>query len=405
MPGAAAAAASPGQPVAWVGTWAAAQIAPAATGQSHTGFKNVTVRDIVHTSAAGSQIRIRVSNVFGAKPLTLNDVRVAVRHGGAETVGGSSHQVTFAGADKVTIPAGRREFSDPVRMAVSAGQDLAVSIYVKAATGPATWHPGAIATSYYSKAGDHSGVTGAVYYPNKIGAWYFLDGVDVVNPNLAGALVTFGASTTDGVGSTANANERYSDDLAHRMLGLPEGQRLSVINAGISGNQLLIDSKTSGQSGLNRFYRDAINQSGVRAIMIWEGTNDIGDHPGLAASQLTDAYLSLIAQAHALGIAVIGATLQPDEGASYYTPAGNQVREAVNRWIRTGGALDAVVNFDSVLRDPFDPNELWPPYDSGDHLHPNDAGYQAMVDSINPSPFERLIMGVDQRLRGNKAVG
>jgi len=282
VPGyAAAAAASPGQPVTWVGTWAAAQVVPAATGLSHTGFKDVTVRDIVRASAGGSQIRIRVSNVFGAKPLALSDVRVALRRGGAQTVAGSSHRVTFGGKDTVTIPVGKREFSDPVKLSVGAGQDLAVSIFVRAATGPATWHPAALATSYYSTAGDHSGATGAADYPNKIGAWYFLDGVDVVNSNLAGAVVTFGASTTDGVGSTANANERYPDDLARRMLSLPDGERLSVLNAGISGNQLLYDNGTSGESALSRFYRDAINQSGVRAIIIWEGTNDIGDHPGI----------------------------------------------------------------------------------------------------------------------------
>jgi lysophospholipase L1-like esterase len=377
---------------------------PAATGLSHTGFRNVTVRDIVRTSAGGSQIRIRVSNVFGAKPLTLSDVRVALRRGGAQTAA-SSHRVTFGGKDAVTIGVGKREFSDPVKMSVGAGQDLAVSIFVRAATGPATWHPAAIATSYYSTAGDHSGASGAADYPNKIGAWYFLDGVDVVNSNLAGAVVTFGASTTDGVGSTANANERYPDDLARRMLSLPDGERLSVLNAGISGNQLLYDNGASGESALSRFYRDAINQSGVRAIIIWEGTNDIGEHSGIEANQLIDAYLPLIQQAHDYGIAVIGATLQPDEGAGYYTPEGNKVRDTVNRWIKSSGEFDGVVNFDAVLRDPFDPAELAPADDSGDHLHPNDAGYQAIADSINPPLFERLIMNVSRRLRGSRSAG
>ena len=397
--------ASPGHPVAWVGTWAAAQVAPAATGLSHTGFKDVTVRDIVRASAGGSQIRIRLSNVFGAKPLALSDVRVALRRSGAQAVAGSSHRVTFGGKDTVTIPVGKREFSDPVKLSVGAGQDLAVSIFVRAATGPATWHPAALATSYYSTAGDHSGATGAADYPNKIGAWYFLDGVDVVNSNLAGAVVTFGASTTDGVGSTANANERYPDDLARRLLSLPDGKRLSVLNAGISGNQLLFGNGTSGESGLSRFYRDAINQSGVRAIIIWEGTNDIGDHSGIEANQLIDAYLLLIQQAHDYGIAVIGATLQPDEGAGYYTPEGDKVRDTVNRWIKASGEFDGVVNFDAVLRDPLDPAELMPAYDSGDHLHPNDAGYQAIVDSINPSLFEQLVINVSRRLRGSRSAG
>ena len=205
-----------------------------------------------------------------------------------------------------------------------------------------------------------------------------------MNPAIAGAVVAFGASTSDGVGSTLNGNERYTDDLARRLLQLPAGQRMSVLNAGVSGNQLLADSKgTAGQSALNRFYRDAITQTGVRVIILWEGTNDIGEHSGIQASQLIDAYLQLIAVAHSRGIAVVGATLQPDQGASYYTPQGNQVRRAVNHWIRTSGAFDAVADFDAVLRDPQDQAAMLPAYDSGDHLHPNDAGYQAIASSID----------------------
>ena len=371
-------------PLAWVGTWAAAQVTPAATGLSHTGFKDETVRDIVRTSVGGSEIRLRISNVFGTKPLTINDVRVALSGTGAAMLAGSSHRVTFGGRDTVTIPVGKREFSDPVKLGVGAEHDLTVSIYAKQATGPATWHPAAIATSYYSTVGDHTAAAGAAAFPHKIGAWYFLDGVDVVNPAVGGAVVAFGASTSDGVGSTLNGNERYTDDLARRLLQLPAGLRMSVLNAGISGNQVLADSKgTAGQSALNRFYRDAIQQTGVRVIILWEGTNDIGEHPGINAAQLIDAYLQLIAMAHSRGIAVIGATLQPDQGASYYTPQGNQVRRAVNHWIRSSGAFDAVADFDAVLRDPQDPAAMLPAYDSGDHLHPNDAGYKAIANSIN----------------------
>jgi lysophospholipase L1-like esterase len=203
-------------------------------------------------------------------------------------------------------------------------------------------------------------------------------------------VVTFGASTTDGVGSTTGGNESYPDDLARRLLTLPDGQRLSVLNAGISGNELLYDNGTSGQSALTRFYRDAIEQSGVKVIVIWEGTNDIGDHPDISPRDLTDAYVQLITLAHAHGIAVVGATLQPDQGAAYYTPQGNRVREAVNRWIEHSGDFDAVLNFDAVLRDPFDPAELLPAYDSGDHLHPNDVGYQAIVNAIDPKLFAQL---------------
>jgi lysophospholipase L1-like esterase len=395
---AAAIATNPAAPasLAWVGTWAAAQVAPGPAGVSHIGFRDQTVRDVVHISAGGSEVRIRISNVFGTRPLRIADVRVAVRQGnGALIMPGTSHRVTFGGKYQVTIPVGQREFSDPVRMGVGAGQNLAVSIFVKSATGPATWHPAAIASSYYSTFGDYSAAAGtaAAAYRHRIGAWYFLDGVDVVNPAVNGAVVTFGASTSDGVGSTLNANERYPDDLARRLLGLPAGLRLSVLNAGVSGNQLLAGGSTAGPSGLSRFYRDALAQTGVRVVIVWLGTNDIGDHPDMTAQQVIDGYLQLIAAAHARGVAVVGATLQPDQGANYYTSRGNRVREEVNRWISTSGAFDAVADFDAVLRDPFNPAELLPAYDSGDHLHPNDFGYQAIADSIDPWTLGGLAIG------------
>jgi lysophospholipase L1-like esterase len=381
------------QPGPWVGTWEAAQVRHARFGPSETGFTDQTVRDVVHLSVGGVDVRIRVSDVFGMGPLHINDVRVALSAGGARTVPGTSRRVTFDGKDQVTIPAGHREFSDPVRMRVGNGQNLAISIFFRHATGPATWHPVAITRSYYSTPGDHSAAVSGADFPHSVGAWYFLDGVDVVNPSVYGAVVTLGPSTTDGVGSTVGANERYPDDLARHLLGLPAGLRLSVLNAGLSGNQLLTNGGTAGQSALERFDRDVLEQTGVRVVIIWEGTNDIGDHAYMTARRLIAGYRRLIAEAHAHGVAVVGATLQPDEGARYYRPHGNEVREQVNRWIRTSGAFDAVADFDAVLRDPADPLELRPAYDSGDHLHPSDAGYLAIADSINPWLLADLALG------------
>jgi lysophospholipase L1-like esterase len=382
---AAGAAAVGGHQSSWVGTWEAAQVQPGTSGLSATGFTDQTVRNIIHTSAGGQEIRIRLSNVFGTAPLVINDVHVALRQQGAATVPGTTRQVTFGGSRKVVIPPGTREFSDPVHLRVAAESDLAVSIYFRQPSGPTTWHPDAISTNYYSTTGDHSAETSADSYSHTDTSWFFLDGVDVINPAIQGAVVTFGPSTTDGDASTLDANERYPDDLARRLLNLPPGDQLSVLNAGISGNQLLADSGTSGQSALHRFLRDAVEQSGVRAIIIWEGTNDIGNNPNLTLSDFTSAYEQLIQQAHDQGIRVIGATLQPDEGAGYYTAEGNTLREAVNNWILTSGAFDGTTDFSTVLEDPANPAQLLPAYDSGDHLHPNDAGYQAIADSIGLS--------------------
>ncbi|HEY1702231.1 MAG TPA: SGNH/GDSL hydrolase family protein [Trebonia sp.] len=367
----------------WVGTWESAQVEPGASGLSATGFTDQTVRDIIHTSAGGREIRIRLSNVFGSTPLVVSDVHVALRASGAATEPGTTRQVLFGGRTSVTIPAGQREFSDPVRLAVAAETDLAVSIYFEQPTGPTTWHPEADGTNYYSTAGNHSADTSATAYTNTDSSWYFLDGVDVVNPSVKGAVVAFGPSTTDGNASTPNANERYPDDLARRLLALPRGQQMSVLNAGISGNELFADTGTDGEAAPARFLRDAIDQTDVKAIIIWEGTNDILGNPDLPLSDFESVYEQLIAIAHAHGIKVIGATLQPTEGTGGWTAEGNALRESVNNWILTSGAFDGTADFSTVLEDPASPSQLLPAYDSGDHLHPNDTGYQAIADSID----------------------
>jgi lysophospholipase L1-like esterase len=379
----------------WVGTWEAAQVGPRTTGLSDVGFTDQTIRDIVHTSAGGGEIRIRISNVFGTRPLRIDDVRVALGGPGAQTVTGTSHRLTFGGNYQVTIPAGAREFSDAVRMRVGADEDLDVSMFVKGASGPTSWHPAAISASYYSVPGDHTMDADGTKFTHQIHASYFVDGVDVINPAVGGAVVTFGASTTDGLGSTFGANESYPADLARSLLGLPPGLALSVLNAGILANQLLASGPASGPSGLARFSRDALAQSDVRVIIVWLGTNDIDFHRTTTAGQMIGAYEQLIAAAHARGIAVVGATLQPEEGATSFTEHGNRVREEINRWIRHSREFDAVADFDMVLRDPQNPDQLLPAYDSGDHLHPNDAGYQAIADSIDPWQLAGLALAGD----------
>jgi lysophospholipase L1-like esterase len=384
LPGSGAATSSPNDRKSdgWVGTWASAQVEPGTTGLSSTGFNDQTVRDIIHTSVGGTEVRLRISNTFGTEPLVVTAVDVGIRSSGAAIEAGTNRQATFGGSDSITVQPGEDALSDPVTLKVSARQDLAVSIYFTGSTGPATWHPDALSTNYYaagSEAADSSGTP----FTNADTSWYFLDGVDVYNPRVNGAVVAFGPSTTDGDASTTNANERYPDDLARRLLQLPAGEQMSVLNAGISGNELLTDAGTDGAAGVARFFRDVVQQDGVRDVIIWEGSNDIGNQPTLNASELTDAYQELIAIAHQYGIKVIGATLQPDQGAGYYTTEGNTTREAVNNWVRTSGAVDGVADFSTVLQDPADTDELLPAYNSGDSLHPNDAGYQAIADSID----------------------
>jgi lysophospholipase L1-like esterase len=382
----------------WIGTWSCAQVGGADSGQSRDGFRDQTLRSIVRISAGGSAVRIRLSNMFGDRPLMVGAAHVALRRTGAATVPGTSCAVTFAGRRTAVVPAGQRVFSDPVPLRTEDGTDLAVSLSLPGATGPASWHPAALTTSYQAEGAGHGADADGRAFTRTSQSWYFLDGVDVVNPSLRGAVVAFGPSTTDGIGSAPDANERYPDELARRLLKLPDGERMTVLNAGIAGNRLLSDNGICGPSALNRFVRDAVQQSGVRAVILWEGTNDVATRPGLDLGTVAGAYTRLIEAAHASGLTIIGATLQPHEGAGFYSHAGNRLREAVNEWIRWSGAFDDVADFDRVLLDPRHPRRLLPAFDSCDHLHPGHCGYDAIADAV-----DLAALAGENRLRGQVA--
>jgi lysophospholipase L1-like esterase len=290
--------------------------------------------------------------------------------------------VTFGGQDSVTIPVGDEVVSDPVRMRVGEEQDLVVSAFFPQATGPTTWHFEAESTSYISQPGDWTAEPGGSPYQTEIPSWFYLDGVDVSRGPVAGTVVAFGDSITDGHFSTIDANGRWPNWLALRI------PRYAVINEGIGGNEILNDTPSSGVSALHRFARDVLDQPGVTDVIFLEGINDIGvgntTGPYVSATQIEAGMQTLINEAHAHGIKIFGGTLTPFEGASYYNAAGEAEREAVNQWIRTSGAFDGVVDFDAAVRDPSDPLRLNPIYDTGGgHLHPNDLGYKAMADAIN----------------------
>ena len=391
----------------WVTSWSASPQDPMPGTLGMAGFHDQTVRDLIFPSVGGNTIRLELTNAFGRSPLQVGRVTVAVAGLGAGVVPGNIHPVSFGGSVSVRIPAGEEVLSDPVGMQVSALQELTVSIYLPGRTGVATVHSDAQQVNWVSTAGDHAAEAEADAFMIPTQSWYYLSGLDVRSSRAAGTLVAFGDSITDGVQSTIGGNDRWPNDLARR-LDTVLGPTLSVADEGIGGNRVLAASRCCGASAEARFARDALDQPGVRDVIVLEGINDIGFTTGplhsdaeltparitpgltpariiagLTPARIIAGYRDLIAQAHARGVRIFGATLLPYRGAGYYSLAGETIREAVNAWIRTSGAFDGVIDFDAVMRDPADPLRLNPAYDSGDHLHPNDAGYQAMADAIN----------------------
>lgn len=352
-------------------------------------FDNRTIRMVVHSSVAGSDARITLSNRYSPEPLDVGAADVAVQASGGTAKPGSTRHITFGGSDHVTIPAGEEAISDIVPIPVEAEQNLLVSLYIPGATGMSTWHSDAFDTTY-TALGDHSGDDSATAFTATTTSWYYLAGLDVLASTANGTVVAFGDSITDGYHSSTGTYTRWPDFLGRRLAAAPGPQRLSVVDAGIGGNRVLTDVPNlwQGVSALKRFGHDALGRPGVTDVILFEGINDIGNNAGpdggpLTAQHLIDGYRTLIDAAHAAGVCVIGATLMPDKGNGYYTPAAEAIRQGVNDWIRTGGAYDGVIDFDAAMRDPADPSALNPAYDSGDHIHPNDAGMKAMSESVD----------------------
>jgi lysophospholipase L1-like esterase len=375
----------------WTATWGAAPAGPPPTASTMT-LSSQTLRLIVHASVGGSRARIRVSNEMGSTPLTIGTARIALRASAASTVAGTDRQLLFGGRDSVTIPAGAALLSDPASFNVPPFADLAVSLYLPGSSRVTTMHNVALQTSYVSTTGDRS-ATASLPVQRSISSWPFLTEVDVSGAysglSASAALVAFGDSLTDGQASTANANRRWPDALARRLqLELGVAGNIGVANRGISGNSLLTEYPTSllaGRRGLERFDRDVLATSGVRWVIVLIGINDIVYSPAsrpLPVENLIDGHRQLITRAHARGLRAIGATLTPFEGLSYYNAGRESVRKRFNDWVRSSGAYDAAADFDLALRDPARPTRLKPAYDSGDHLHPNNAGYQAMAQAL-----------------------
>ncbi|HEY8301476.1 MAG TPA: SGNH/GDSL hydrolase family protein [Jatrophihabitans sp.] len=340
-------------------------------------YVDKTVRDIVHTSVAGSAVRLRLSNAFGTRPVTFDSVWVGRQAAGAAVVAGSNHEATFGGSPSVTIPRGGEVLSDPVNLDVPAGVNLSVSTHVAGDTGEVTGHHLAQQDNYYAD-GNTADQASAGSYVYGIGSWFWLDAVVVDAAPRAGTVVTLGDSITDGYRSTPDANHRWPDYLARRLAA--RNSPLSVANEGISGNEVTADG--AGVSAEARFDRDVASQPGASTVIFVEGINDIGNGVVTSADQLIAADKQIIARAHASGLRILGGTLTPFQGAGYYSDQKEAIREAVNSWIRSSGAFDGVVDFDRAVRDRANPHAFLPAYDCGDHLHPDDAGYAAMADAV-----------------------
>jgi lysophospholipase L1-like esterase len=390
----------------WIATWAASpEPAELDPNQAILNLQDQTVRERVRISVGGSQIRIRLSNEYGSSPLFVGSVTVAVPKDPASVKSGSIQAVTFGGRNSIAIPAGAPAISDPVALTVAYGAEISISLYLPKRVTTPTWHALALKRAVVSSQGDHTydeKIQGATEASKSM----FVSAVLVPAQPSQRLVVAFGDSIVDGDGSTFDADRNWPSDLIRRLGKTPNGSKLAVVNEGIAGNRLVGDGPLAslGVSALARFDRDALSMPGVTHIVLLEGINDLG-FPGAklgelsladpadvrSAEDLTGAYRQLIARAHARGIKLIGTTITPCEGVDipgYYSDAKEATRQAVNKWIRTSSAFDGVIDFDAVLRDPDHPSRLLPRFASEDHLHPNDAGYQAMADAIDLALFQ-----------------
>ncbi|HLI82380.1 MAG TPA: SGNH/GDSL hydrolase family protein [Bryobacteraceae bacterium] len=395
----------------WVATWAAApqetrvltppgapqgrgaQQAPARPNGPApiTAFHDQTVRMIVRASIGGPRARVELSNTFGTKPVTIGAAHIALRQSGPAIVSGSDHGLTFSGKASATIPPGAEMVSDPVNLQVPQLGDVVISLYLPGESGPPTMHATGLHTTYVVD-GDMTAAA-SLADAKTTASWFYISGLYVTAPADAGTIVAFGDSITDGATSTVDTDHSWPSLLARRLVNNPATAHWAVVNEGISGNRILRDQ--AGANGLARLDRDVFSQPGVKWMTLMLGINDIGRATGSAfgaaepvtADELIAGLRQIVERAHVHGIKVLAATLTPYEGAGYYSETGEAMREAVNQWIRTSGAADAVVDFDKVVQDPNHPKQIRSDYNIRDHLHPNDAGYQAMADAVDLAIF------------------
>jgi lysophospholipase L1-like esterase len=354
-----------------------------------SSLEDQTVRMVIHTSLGGRRIRVNLSNAQGRPLVHLGSAHIALHKTGGAIVPGTDRAITFNGQPSCVLLPGVLTVSDPIDMQVPPFADLAVSLYFPHETGTPTDHRLGLHTAYISK----GNVTGQEIMPESTTtfAYLWLAGLDVLAPADAFTIVALGDSITDGFATTLDANRAWPALLAKRLSSKKGTQLASLVNQGISGNQVLRDG--AGISALARFDRDVLSIAGVRWVILLEGINDINirgraDGPDvLTSDDLIAGYRQIIERSHTHGIRVVGATLTPEEGVPTMSERGEKIRQTVNQWIRTSGVFDAVVDFDAVIRDPSRPVRVRPDFDPGDHIHPNDAGNQAMADAFDLKLF------------------
>jgi lysophospholipase L1-like esterase len=375
----------------WVGTWATAP-APAETGS----FNNHTLRMNARVSLGGDKLRVRVSNAYGSRKLLIGAAAIGKREAGSGVMPGSNKKLTFGGSANATIAAGAFLISDPVEFDLAPLSNVAVSLYLPEEMPLSFGITGRYArqTNYISPPGDFSGAT-VMPIGSITSDWFFVSGIDVLASNETGGVVALGDSLTDANISTPDAFCRWPDQLSRRLQARRSGRPMGVMNQGLGGNRILHDIR--GDSGLRRFDRDVIAQPGVTHAIVMLGTNDLRNRwakpeEEVTADQMIAGLKQFALRAQTAGIKIFGATLTPFENETFlpgsWTPAREKTRQAVNEWIREGGAIDGVIDFDMALRDPEHPIRMLPAYDCGDHLHPSDLGYNKMGDAIDLSLFE-----------------